>query len=58
LSSGDDDLSPPWLGGLAAMLVAVGWCVLLVELWPADNRPYIGGLKNNSFLDLTFGYNG
>ena len=44
--------------GLGAMLVAAGWWVLLVELWPADSRPYIGGSENNSFLDLTFGYNG
>ncbi|MEU0493984.1 glycosyltransferase family 39 protein [Mycobacterium sp. NPDC006124] len=46
------------LAGLGAMLVAAGWWVLLVELWPADDRPYIGGSENNSFLDLTFGYNG
>lgn len=46
------------LAGLGAMLVAAGWWVLLVELWPADSRPYIGGSENNSFLDLTFGYNG
>lgn len=44
--------------GLGAMLAAAGWWVLLVELWPADSRPYIGGSENNSFLDLTFGYNG
>ncbi|RDH79812.1 glycosyl transferase [Mycolicibacterium moriokaense] len=46
------------LGALAAMVVAAGWWVLLVELWPANSRPYIGGSSNNSFLDLTFGYNG
>lgn len=46
------------LAGLGAMLVAAGWWVLLVELWPADSRPYIGGSENNSFLDLTLGYNG
>ena len=42
----------------AAMIVAAGWWVLLVEVWPKDSRPYIGGSENNSFLDLTFGYNG
>lgn len=46
--------------GLAAlaMLVAGGWWVAIVELWPASSRPYIGGSQNNSFLELTFGYNG
>ena len=29
-----------------------------MELWPASSRPYIGGSQNNSFLELTFGYNG
>lgn len=46
------------LAGLAAMVAAAGWWVLLVELWPKDDRPYIGGSSTNSFLDLTFGYNG
>ncbi|MFF0555904.1 ArnT family glycosyltransferase [Streptomyces sp. NPDC004266] len=45
------------LGGLA-MLVSAGWWVALVELWPASSRPYVGGSQNNSFLELTFGYNG
>ncbi|WP_111510132.1 ArnT family glycosyltransferase [Mycobacterium kyogaense] len=44
--------------GLGSMLVAAGWWVLLVEVWPTDSRPYVGGSENNSFLDLTFGYNG
>lgn len=46
--------------GLSAlsMLVAGGWWVAIVELWPASSRPYIGGSQNNSFLELTFGYNG
>jgi 4-amino-4-deoxy-L-arabinose transferase-like glycosyltransferase len=50
------------LGQLAlatvAMVVAGGWWVAIVELWPASSRPYIGGSQNNSFLELTFGYNG
>lgn len=41
-----------------AMLVAGGWWVAIVELWPASSRPYIGGSQHNSFLELTFGYNG
>ncbi|MFD5328563.1 ArnT family glycosyltransferase [Streptomyces sp. NPDC127092] len=45
------------LGGLA-LLVSAGWWVALVELWPKSSRPYVGGSQNNSFLELTFGYNG
>ncbi|MEV0602266.1 glycosyltransferase family 39 protein [Streptomyces sp. NPDC050315] len=45
------------LAGLA-LLVSGGWWVALVELWPAASRPYIGGSQHNSFLELTFGYNG
>ncbi|MEV8600298.1 glycosyltransferase family 39 protein [Streptomyces griseoviridis] len=41
-----------------ALIVAGGWWVAIVELWPASSRPYIGGSQNNSFLELTFGYNG
>ncbi len=42
----------------AAMLVAGGWWVAVVELWPAGSRPYIGGSQDNSFLSVLFGYNG
>ncbi|MDX2938985.1 ArnT family glycosyltransferase [Streptomyces ipomoeae] len=45
------------LAGLA-MVVSGGWWVAIVELWPASSRPYIGGSQTNSFLELTFGYNG
>ncbi|MFD0275430.1 glycosyltransferase family 39 protein [Kitasatospora sp. NPDC127111] len=45
------------LAGLA-LLVAGGWWVAIVELVPASARPYIGGSQDNSFLSLTFGYNG
>ena len=48
-------------GGLlaiGAMVLAAGWWVALVELVPASMRPYIGGSQTNSFLELTFGYNG
>ncbi|MET9455277.1 glycosyltransferase family 39 protein [Streptomyces canus] len=41
-----------------ALIVSGGWWVAIVELWPASSRPYIGGSQNNSFLELTFGYNG
>ncbi|GLZ42901.1 glycosyltransferase family 39 protein [Actinokineospora sp. NBRC 105648] len=46
------------LGALATMVVSAGWYVALVELWPADSRPYIGGSTNNSLLELALGYNG
>lgn len=42
----------------AAMVVTGGWYVLLVELWPADSRPYIGGSTDNSLWELALGYNG
>ncbi len=40
------------------MLLAGGWWIAIVELWPASSRPYIGGSQNNSILELTLGYNG
>ncbi len=43
---------------LGAVVVAAGWWVAIVELVPAEWRPYIGGSPTNSFLELTFGYNG
>jgi 4-amino-4-deoxy-L-arabinose transferase-like glycosyltransferase len=46
------------LAGVAALVVAAGWWVAAVALWPASSRPYIGGSTNNSVLDLAFGYNG
>ncbi|MGQ4597055.1 glycosyltransferase family 39 protein [Nocardia sp. R6R-6] len=42
----------------AAMVVAAGWWLLAVELWPASARPWIGGSHTNSILELTLGYNG
>ncbi|MFE0679636.1 ArnT family glycosyltransferase [Streptomyces sp. NPDC058961] len=50
------------LGQLAlstgVLVAAGGWWVAAVELWPKSSRPYIGGSQHNSFLELTFGYNG
>ncbi len=46
------------LYGGVAMIVAAGWWVAIVSLWPKNSRPYIGGSQNNSVLDLVFGYNG
>jgi 4-amino-4-deoxy-L-arabinose transferase-like glycosyltransferase len=39
-------------------IVAGGWWVAIVTLWPASSRPYIGGSQNNSFWNVLFGYNG
>lgn len=41
-----------------SLVVAAGWWVLAVALWPTESRPYIGGSTNNTVLDLVFGYNG
>ncbi|GAB3990326.1 ArnT family glycosyltransferase [Nocardioides marmoraquaticus] len=46
------------LAAFGAMVVAGGWWVAVVELWPASSRPYVGGSQTNSILELTLGYNG
>src|SRR5437762_14092180 len=40
------------------MVVACGWWVAAVELFPSASRPYIGGSQNNDLISLIFGYNG
>ena len=49
-----------WQLTLAGVTLAIasGWWVAIVELWPAADRPYIGGSQDNSLLNLIFGYNG
>ncbi|MEU4210556.1 glycosyltransferase family 39 protein [Streptomyces sp. NPDC026206] len=42
----------------AVLVVSSFWWVAVAELWPADDRPYIGGGKNGSAWDLVMGYNG
>jgi 4-amino-4-deoxy-L-arabinose transferase-like glycosyltransferase len=46
------------LGAGAAVVASAGWWLAVVELIPANMRPYIGGSQNNSILELTLGYNG
>jgi 4-amino-4-deoxy-L-arabinose transferase-like glycosyltransferase len=46
------------LAGGAALLVAAGWWVAIVQFTPAADRPYVGGSTNNSVLQLALGYNG
>jgi 4-amino-4-deoxy-L-arabinose transferase-like glycosyltransferase len=41
-----------------ALVASSAWWVVIVELWPASSRPYIGGSTDNSELNLIFGYNG
>jgi len=44
----------------ASVVVALtgGIWMIIVDLIPPDQRPYIGGSPKNSLLELTFGYNG
>ena len=46
------------LVAFGSMLLAAGWWIAIVSLWPASSRPYIGGSQTNSILELTLGYNG
>lgn len=46
------------LYAFAAVVVSAGWWIAIVELWPADSRPFIGGSQTNSVLELIIGYNG
>ncbi len=46
------------LAGIGTLVVSAGWWVAIVELVPASMRPYVGGSTDDSFLNLTFGYNG
>jgi len=42
---------------LVTMLVSLPW-LIIVELTPPDQRPYIGGTSTNSVFELLVGYNG
>ena len=46
------------LAAVAALVASGGWYLLLVELWPAHARPYIGGSQHDSIVELALGYNG
>jgi 4-amino-4-deoxy-L-arabinose transferase-like glycosyltransferase len=39
------------------LIVSFSWCIA-VDLVPDDSRPYVGGSKDNSALELALGYNG
>ncbi|MDQ0851635.1 4-amino-4-deoxy-L-arabinose transferase-like glycosyltransferase [Arthrobacter sp. B3I9] len=46
------------LGAAAGIAVVAGSYLALFQLTPASARPYMAGSETNSFLELTFGYNG
>lgn len=46
------------LVAIVSMLVFAGWWMLLTVIVPSGSRPYIGGSQTDSFLELTFSYNG
>ncbi len=45
-------------GAAAALVLSGGWYLILVSVWPAAARPYIGGSQHNSIIELALGYNG
>lgn len=45
-------------GALLAAAITGGWWFVLVQLTPASSRPYVGGSRLNSAVELTLGYNG
>ncbi len=46
------------LGAAAGIVVVAGSYLAVFQLTPASERPYMAGSETNSFLELTFGYNG
>ncbi|WP_026539214.1 glycosyltransferase family 39 protein [Arthrobacter sp. 9MFCol3.1] len=46
------------LAAAAGIAVVAGSYIVLFQLTPASVRPYMAGSESNSFLELTFGYNG
>ncbi len=45
------------LATVLLLAVSLSWAIV-VELTPADQRPYVGSSGNNSVLNLVLGYNG
>jgi 4-amino-4-deoxy-L-arabinose transferase-like glycosyltransferase len=46
------------LAAAGGIVVVAGSYIALFQLTPASARPYMAGSETNSFLELTFGYNG
>jgi 4-amino-4-deoxy-L-arabinose transferase-like glycosyltransferase len=45
------------LASILLLAISLSWAVI-VDLTPADQRPYVGSSGNNSVLNLMLGYNG
>lgn len=45
------------IAGVTTVAVSLAWPIM-VSLWPANDRPYIGSTSDNSIWQLIFGYNG
>jgi 4-amino-4-deoxy-L-arabinose transferase-like glycosyltransferase len=43
---------------MGVLIVSAGWFSVVVALWPAADRPYIGSTSDNSIFSLMLGYNG
>jgi 4-amino-4-deoxy-L-arabinose transferase-like glycosyltransferase len=46
------------LAAAAGIVAVAGTYIAIFQLTPASARPYMAGSTGNSFLELTFGYNG
>ncbi|MFJ4027142.1 ArnT family glycosyltransferase [Paenarthrobacter sp. NPDC089989] len=46
------------LAAAAGIVAVAGTYIAIFQLTPASARPYMAGSEGNSFLELTFGYNG
>jgi len=46
------------LAAAGGIMLVAGSYIALFQLTPASARPYMAGSETNSFLELTFGYNG
>jgi 4-amino-4-deoxy-L-arabinose transferase-like glycosyltransferase len=42
----------------AVLVASSAWWMVIVDLWPAGSRPYVGGSEDNTVWDLVVGYNG
>ncbi len=45
------------ISGIILLVVSLSWAVI-VDLTPADQRPYIGSSENNTVMELIIGHNG
>lgn len=43
------------LAAAGALVVSAGWWLALVELWPVDSRPHVGGTTTDSWISLILG---